>query len=56
MSVAEIEPASPCIDVCVIDAKGELCLGCRRTLDEIAAWPSLTADEKRAVLEALEQR
>jgi predicted Fe-S protein YdhL (DUF1289 family) len=33
-----------------------LCEGCFRTLDEIAAWSRLTADEKRAVLEKLPAR
>jgi predicted Fe-S protein YdhL (DUF1289 family) len=50
------EPASPCVDVCVLDEDGEFCLGCRRTLDEIASWPTLTTDEKRAVLKALRAR
>ena len=30
--------ASPCIDVCKIDEASGLCLGCWRTLAEIAAW------------------
>jgi len=29
--------ASPCVDICRLDAEG-LCVGCRRTLDEIAEW------------------
>jgi len=47
---------SPCISVCVLDAEGALCLGCFRTLDEIAAWSLLDADAKRGVLAALPQR
>ena len=47
---------SPCISVCVLDADGALCLGCFRTLDEIAAWSLLDADTKRGVLAALPQR
>lgn len=39
---------SPCIKVCVLDARS-LCVGCGRTLDEIAAWSRLSADEQRAV-------
>jgi len=50
------EPASPCVDVCVLDEGAEFCLGCRRSLEEITAWPTLTADEKRAVLQALRDR
>ena len=45
------EPAeqvpSPCISVCVMDADGSVCLGCFRTLDEIAAW-SVARRERQA--------
>jgi len=33
-----------------------LCEGCLRTLDEIAAWSGMSADEKRAVLAKLPAR
>jgi predicted Fe-S protein YdhL (DUF1289 family) len=56
----DAEPAnhvpSPCVSVCVLDANGVLCLGCFRTLDEIAAWGLLDADAKRRVLAALPER
>jgi len=32
------------------------CIGCGRTLDEIALWSVLDDDDKRAVWEALAQR
>ena len=32
---------SPCIGICRLDAQ-ELCVGCGRTLDEIAEWPLAT--------------
>jgi hypothetical protein len=48
--------ASPCISVCVMDAPGGLCIGCFRTLDEIAAWSVLDAGARRAVLAALPAR
>ena len=47
---------SPCINVCRIDAATGLCEGCRRTLDEIAAWSRLSDADKRAVWALLEQR
>ena len=50
------EVPSPCISVCTMDAAGALCLGCFRTLDEIAAWSVLDADAKRAVLAKLARR
>ncbi len=47
---------SPCVSVCVMDADGSVCLGCFRTLDEIAAWSVLDASAKRRVLAALPAR
>ena len=47
---------SPCNKVCVLDAAQRSCLGCRRTLEEIANWSSMTDDEQRAVLAQLEKR
>ena len=41
---------SPCILVCTMDARGELCLGCHRTLAEIAGWSAASEEEKRAIL------
>lgn len=41
---------SPCTLVCTIDRRSGLCLGCRRTLDEIARWGGATDDERRAIL------
>jgi hypothetical protein len=39
-----------------MDAASGVCVGCCRTLDEIAAWSVLDADAKRAVLAALPAR
>ncbi len=30
--------ASPCINVCKMDAPSGLCVGCFRTIDEITVW------------------
>ena len=48
--------ASPCNKVCVVDPERRQCIGCWRTLAEIAAWGSMTDEEQRAVLNQLEQR
>jgi predicted Fe-S protein YdhL (DUF1289 family) len=50
------EVASPCINVCRMNPDTGLCEGCRRTLDEIAAWSGMSAEEKRAVLARLQAR
>ena len=47
---------SPCISVCRIDAATGLCIGCARTLDEIAAWSTFDDDERRAVWRAIAAR
>jgi predicted Fe-S protein YdhL (DUF1289 family) len=53
---AEAEVASPCINVCRMDAASGYCEGCRRTLEEIACWSAYSAAEKRAVLAQLPTR
>ena len=39
--------ATPCVMVCTVDGASGLCLGCFRTLPEIATW-SRMGDEERA--------
>jgi len=48
--------ASPCIDICRMNPASRFCEGCRRSLDEIAAWSSMTAEEKCRVLAQLPAR
>ena len=47
---------SPCTKVCVMDADNRYCLGCRRTLGEIARWGQMTESEQGAVLAQLAAR
>jgi uncharacterized protein len=39
-----------------MDDEDRYCLGCRRTLDEIALWSSLDQEEKEVVWQLLEKR
>lgn len=48
--------ASPCVDVCRMNAETGFCDGCFRTIDEIAAWSAYDDDAKRAVLARVESR
>jgi len=50
------EVESPCIKVCVVHPETRLCVGCRRSIDEIARWSSMTPSERREVLAALPNR
>lgn len=47
---------SPCIAVCIIDPKTRLCLGCGRTLPEIARWHRIEGAERRGIMAALSAR
>jgi len=48
--------ASPCINVCTLDAQTQVCLGCYRTIDEIAAWGGASNAERAAILAELPAR
>ena len=47
---------SPCRNICVMHEPSGLCVGCGRTLDEIAAWSKLDDKAKRAVWTLLPRR
>jgi len=45
--------ASPCIGVCQLDGRTQACIGCGRTIAEIAAWADLDESERRAIIARL---
>jgi uncharacterized protein len=48
--------ASPCVQVCCVEPVSGLCLGCYRTLPEIATWARKTDTERATIMEALPAR
>jgi predicted Fe-S protein YdhL (DUF1289 family) len=48
--------SSPCIDVCTMDAKTGLCIGCARTIAEIAGWSAMSEAERRSIMAGLPAR
>jgi predicted Fe-S protein YdhL (DUF1289 family) len=48
-------PTSPCINICALDEQG-FCLGCHRTIDEIAGWSRLSAVQQWAIIHQLPAR
>jgi uncharacterized protein len=48
--------ASPCIKVCCVEPKSGLCLGCYRTLPEIAQWARKSDEERDAITAQLSSR
>jgi uncharacterized protein len=52
--MAEIE--TPCNKVCAVDPVSGLCVGCGRTVAEIAGWIGFTATDRTRVMAELPQR
>jgi predicted Fe-S protein YdhL (DUF1289 family) len=46
---------SPCVGICIVD-DARVCIGCRRSLEEIAAWSTATNEQKRRMLDAADSR
>ena len=56
ISIVPVEKIdSPCVNVCKI-TRNRQCEGCRRTINEIARWTSMTPAERDAVMAALPGR
>jgi predicted Fe-S protein YdhL (DUF1289 family) len=57
MSVTDPPPIeSPCTKVCAVDGASGLCVGCLRTLAEIAAWSGYAPAERARIMAELEGR
>ncbi|QEW20104.1 putative Fe-S protein [Marinibacterium anthonyi] len=50
------EMDSPCIKICMIHPQEGICTGCYRTLQEIAAWSSMTPETRAEIIAALPAR
>jgi predicted Fe-S protein YdhL (DUF1289 family) len=48
--------STPCVKICVIDPLSALCIGCGRTVEEIAAWMAMDEAERSAVMAGLGER
>jgi uncharacterized protein len=56
MGRAEHSLETPCVNICLLDAATGTCLGCGRTLAEIATWAQMSDAERREVMTALPDR
>ncbi len=50
------EVQSPCVKICVVHPEARICLGCYRSIDEIAAWSRMTPEARAAVMAELPSR
>ena len=47
---------SPCISICKIDPDDGLCIGCQRTIDEIAGWGAMTPEQRTDIWGKIAER
>jgi predicted Fe-S protein YdhL (DUF1289 family) len=47
---------TPCISVCAFDEAAGVCLGCGRTLAEIAGWAAMSSAERCRIMGELVSR
>ena len=53
--MSDEEIRSPCISVCVLD-ENDICMGCFRSAEEVTDWFMAGDEEKRAIMQRVEQR
>jgi uncharacterized protein len=56
MASAETGIETPCTRVCVVHPTRQLCIGCGRSLDEIARWMDYGAAERARIMAQLPAR
>ena len=50
------EIQSPCVKLCVVHPEERICMGCLRSMEEIATWSRLTHEARAAVMADLPAR
>ena len=47
---------TPCVKICTLDARAGMCLGCGRSIDEIANWTAMSSAERVRIMGELPAR
>ena len=56
MAMSDRLISTPCVKVCIVDGGTGLCLGCGRTLAEIAAWGGMDEGRRLSIMSELPAR
>lgn len=56
MSSTNSKVDSPCVAICQLDDDGNYCIGCFRTVDEIAHWIEYDENAKQKIIDELAER
>lgn len=55
-SLSALPMETPCVNICTLDRSSGLCVGCGRTIEEIARWSAMSAGERSRVMAELPAR
>lgn len=44
---------TPCVSICKIDETTNICIGCKRTQEEICDWYSYTSEQRMDIMRRL---
>jgi len=47
---------TPCVKTCTLDPRSRLCLGCGRTIEEIARWTLMSTENRTLIMGQLAAR
>jgi hypothetical protein len=47
---------TPCVNICLLNEETGHCVGCGRTIEEIARWSAMSNAERRSIMAALPAR
>lgn len=47
---------SPCMSMCELDEKGEYCIGCKRTQEEVFSWLTYDVEKRKQIMKDLKER
>jgi uncharacterized protein len=50
------EISTPCVNICVVDPRSALCIGCGRSIAEIAAWGGMSEPQRTTIMAGLAER
>lgn len=53
---APVSISTPCIKACAVSGQTGMCIGCGRTLKEIASWGGLDEAERKRIMAELPGR
>ena len=56
ISWAKPSVETPCVNICLLDSETGLCVGCGRTIQEIAGWAGMSPEQRGAIMAALPAR